>query len=72
MANGIKYTNFYHEQRETAELLKKHMIAAGLSTEGQVTDGTECLDCEIGPLLKARAERIAKQEADWAASHNLR
>jgi uncharacterized protein len=67
IANGIKYVNIYHVEPETAELLKKYMAAAGLSTEGQVTDGTECLDCEIAPLLKARAERIAKQEAEWAA-----
>ena len=68
VANGVKYTNLYHVQPETAELLKTLMTAAGLSIEGQLLDGSECLDCETYPgPFKENLQRMAKQEAEWAA-----
>jgi ankyrin repeat protein len=69
IANGIQYDCFYKLQADTAELLKKYMRAAGLSTEGQVTDGTECLDCfSTHPeVARAYSQRVNKQEAEWAA-----
>lgn len=66
IANGVKYTNLYHVQPETAQLLRKYMTAAGLSTEGQLLDGTECLDCETYPApFKANLDRMTRQEEDW-------
>ena len=69
IANGIQYDCFYKIQFETSALLKKYMTAAGLSTEGQVADGTECMDCfSTHPALsKAYQERVARQEEEFAA-----
>ena len=68
IANGIQYDCFYKVQSETAALLRKYMTAAGLSTEGQVADGTECMDCfATHPALsKAYQERVARQEQEFA------
>lgn len=70
VANGVQYDCFYKVQVDTSELLKKYLTAAGLSTEGQVSDGTECLDCfSTHPALaKAYLERVDRQEAEWPAS----
>ncbi len=67
IANGINYTDFYKQQAATAELLRQLMKVRGLSTEGQVADGKECLDC-----FNLRAndtldymERVKKMEAEF-------
>jgi uncharacterized protein len=45
MAKGAQYTEFYKEQPEVAAVLRKAMIARGISIENQVADPTLCVDC---------------------------
>ena len=54
--------------RSQIQLLAKLMQARGLSTEGQVADGTECLDCiqTHGDQARAALERDRKMEAEFA------
>jgi ankyrin len=68
VANGISYGDVFKQQPQTADLLKKLMQARGLSTEGQVADGTECLDCiqTHGDQARAALERDRKMEAEFA------
>jgi ankyrin repeat protein len=68
VASGIAYGDVYKQQPQTAELLKKLMADRGLSTEGQIADGTECLDCIQTHADQARAalERDRKMEAEFA------
>ena len=68
VANGISYGDVFKQQPQTAELLKRLMQARGLSTEGQVADGTECLDCIQTHSDQARAalERDRKMEEEFA------
>jgi ankyrin repeat protein len=67
VATGIAYGDVYKQQPQTAELLTKLMKERGLSTEGQVSDGTECLDCIQTHADQARAalERDKKMEAEF-------
>ena len=69
IANGIDYSDFYKVQIATAEFLKKLMTARGISIEGQVADGTECLDCiqTHADQIRAVAERDRKMEAEFNA-----
>jgi ankyrin repeat protein len=73
VANGVQYDCFYKVQTETADLLRKYMKAAGLSTEGQVSDGTECLDCFSTHPAQAKAylDRVNRQESEWTAGAQL-
>ncbi len=73
VANGVQYDCFYKVQTEVAELLKKYMSAAGIPTEGQTSDGTECLDCfSTHPALaRAYLERVQKQEAEWSSGESV-
>jgi ankyrin len=68
VASGISYGDVFKQQPQTADLLKKLMQARGLSTEGQVADGTECLDCiqTHGDQARAALERDRKMEAEFA------
>jgi len=68
IANGISHGDVFKQQPQTAELLKKLMTDRGISTEGQVADGTECLDCLQTHSDQARAaiERDAKMEKEFA------
>lgn len=68
VANGISHGDVFKQQPQTAELLKKLYQARGLSTEGQVADGTECLDCiQTHPdQAKAALERDIRMEAEFA------
>jgi ankyrin repeat protein len=68
IASGIAYGDVYKQQPQTAELLKKLLTDRGLSTEGQIADGTECLDCIQTHADQARAalERDKKMEAEFA------
>lgn len=68
IANGISHGDVFKQQPQTAELLKTLMTARGLSTEGHVTDGTECLDCLQTHADQARAalERDARMEKEFA------
>jgi 5-enolpyruvylshikimate-3-phosphate synthase len=68
VASGIAYGDVYKQQPQTAEFLKKLLTDRGLSTEGQIADGTECLDCIQTHADQARAalERDRKMEAEFA------
>jgi hypothetical protein len=57
-------------QPQTAKLLRQLMTARGLSTDGQLADGTECLDCIQTHQDQARAalERDRRMEAEFAKS----
>jgi ankyrin repeat protein len=68
VANGLSHGDVFKQQPQTAELLKRLMTARGLSTEGQVADGTECLDCiQTHPdQAKAALERDVRMEAEFA------
>jgi ankyrin repeat protein len=70
IAAGISYGDVFKQQPQTAELLKKMLHARGLPTEGQIADGTECLDCIQTHADQARAaiERDVRMEAEFAAA----
>ena len=74
IANGIDYSDFYKQQTATADLLRQLMKARGISTEGQVADGTECLDCiqTHADQIRALAERDRKMEAEFNAKNSPR
>ena len=67
VANGINYSDFFKAQPPTADLIRKLMQERGLSTEGQVADGKECMDClqTHGEEARAFRERDAKMEAEF-------
>jgi hypothetical protein len=69
VANGISYTDFFKAQTSTAELLRKLMQTRGLSTDGQVADGKECLDClqTHTELAREAMERDKRMEAEFNA-----
>ena len=69
VANGVSHGDVFKQQPQTARLLEKLMTARGLSTEGQVADGTECLDCiQTHPdQAKAALERDVRMEAEFAS-----
>ena len=70
VANGINYGDVFKQQPHTARLIETLMHARGLSTEGQVADGTECLDCIQTHADQARAalDRDVRMEAEFAAA----
>jgi ankyrin repeat protein len=74
VANGVSHGDVFKQQPQTAQLLEKLMTARGLSTEGQVADGTECLDCiQTHPdQAKAALERDVRMEAEFAAENARR
>jgi ankyrin repeat protein len=74
IANGIDYSDFFKQQTATADLLRQLMKARGISTEGQVSDGTECLDCiqTHADQIRALAERDKKMEAEFSAKNSGR
>ena len=45
IANGVFYSLFFKEQKDTANYLAKLMAARGISTEGMADDGRTCFDC---------------------------
>ncbi len=69
IANGLSYGDVFKQQPQTAELLRRMMTARGMSTEGQVSDGTECLDClqTRSDQAEAALARDRKMEAEFAA-----
>ena len=70
IANGISHGDVFKQQPQTAALLKTLMTSRGLSTEGQSSDGTECLDCIQTHADQARAalERDVRMEKEFAES----
>ena len=74
VANGLSHGDVFKQQPQTAELLKKLMTDRGLSSEGQVADGTECLDCiqTHADQAKAALERDVRMEAEFAATEAKR
>jgi ankyrin repeat protein len=74
VANGLSHGDVFKQQPQTARLLEQMMTARGLSIEGQVADGTECLDClQTHPdQAKAALERDVRMEAEFAAEQSKR
>jgi len=74
IANGLSYGDVFKQQPQTAQLLQKLMKDRGISTEGQVSNGTECLDCvQTHPdQAKAAIERDIRMEAEFAAQEKNR
>ncbi len=74
VANGLSHGDVFKAQPQTAELLTTLMKARGLSTAGQTSDGTECLDCiQTHPdQAKAALERDLRMEAEFAISEAKR
>jgi ankyrin repeat protein len=70
IASGISYGDVFKQQPQTAKLLEQLMAARGVSTKGQLADGTECLDCVQTHQDQARAalERDRRMEAEFAKS----
>ena len=68
IADGFSYSDFYKAQKHTAELLAKHMMEQGLSTEGEVIPGSVCFDCLQTRQDQARAarDRDERMEAEFA------
>ena len=67
VANGISFTEFFKAQPDTAALLRKLMQERGISTEGQVADGKECVDCARELGSPSAIERDKKLEADFTS-----
>jgi ankyrin repeat protein len=72
VANGINYSDFFKAQPPTADLLRKLMEERGLSTEGQVASGKECMDClqTHGEEVRDFNAREKKLEAEFNAQQN--
>ncbi len=66
IANGVFYSLFFKEQRETANLLGKLMADRGISTAGMADDGRTCFDCGRNDRSRRDAEgnRIAQPAPD--------
>ena len=45
IANGVFYSLFFKEQKDTANYLARLMTDRGISTEGMADDGRTCFDC---------------------------
>src|SRR5262249_47546539 len=71
VANGLSYSDFFKEQVNVANLLRKLMTAKGLSVEGQTIPASICFDCLQTRTDEARevVERDKRMEAEWAATH---
>ena len=53
LARGLTFAEFYVDQLETAELLRRLMEARGLPTENEVVDPEVCLDCVSNKRVRA-------------------
>lgn len=69
IANGVFYSLFFKEQRETASLLAKLMADRGISTEGMADDGKTCFDCGRNDGIRRDAEgrRLVQPTGDSKA-----
>ncbi|OFW26086.1 MAG: hypothetical protein A3H97_14060 [Acidobacteria bacterium RIFCSPLOWO2_02_FULL_65_29] len=56
IANGVFYSLFFKEQRNTAALLEKLMADRGISTAGMADDGRTCFDCGRNDRTRRDAE----------------
>ncbi len=68
VANGVFYSLFFKEQRETATLLENLMAARGMSTAGMADDGKTCFDCGRNDGIRRDAEgrRVVQPAEDKA------
>ena len=68
IANGLTYIDFFKQQVEAADVLKRLMTARGLPTEGHAIDAKVCLDCLQTRTDQARdvVERDRRMEAEFA------
>ena len=66
IANGVFYTLFFKEQRQTADLLERLMAERGISTAGMADDGRTCFDCGRNNRVSRDAEgtRVAQPKPD--------
>jgi len=62
IANGVFYSLFFKEQRDTARLLESLMTERGISTAGMADDGRTCFDCgrNDGTRRDANGNRIVQ------------
>lgn len=69
IANGVFYSLFFKEQRETATLLARLMAERGISTEGMADDGKTCFDCGRNDGIRRDAEgrRLVQPTGDQKA-----
>ena len=67
IATGVNYSDFFHIQQPTADLLSKLMKERGLSSEGQYAGVNLCVDClqTRADQIHAWLERDEKQEAEF-------
>ena len=66
VANGVFYSLFFKEQRDTAKLLETLMAERGISTAGMADDGKTCFDCGRNDGIRRDAEgrRIVQPAED--------
>jgi hypothetical protein len=75
IANGLSYADFYTDQPQTAELLRKLMQERRLPTDGEKIDPKVCLDCiqthaEERRVFLEREKRIDALAAAKLATQN--
>jgi ankyrin repeat protein len=66
IANGVFYSLFFKEQRDTARLLESLMAERGISTAGMADDGRTCFDCgrNDGTRRDANGNRVVQTAPD--------
>jgi ankyrin repeat protein len=66
IANGVFYSLFFKEQRQTADFLATLMAERGISTAGMADDGRTCFDCGRNNRVSRDAEgkRVAQPTPD--------
>jgi hypothetical protein len=67
VASGLSYSDFYKEQRHTADLMARLMKERGLSTNDSKIDASVCFDClqTHGDQSRAVVERDRRMEAEF-------
>jgi ankyrin repeat protein len=67
IANGLSYSDFYKEQRHTAELMARLMKERGIPTENSRIEASVCFDClqTHGDQSRNVAERDRRMEAEF-------
>ena len=70
IANGVFYTLFFKEQKQTADHLAKLMAERGISTAGMADEGRTCFDCGRNNRVSRDAEgnRVAQPAPDTVPS----
>lgn len=68
IANGLSYSDFFKEQKHTAELMARLMKERGISTENSKIEASVCFDClqTHGDQSRGVADRDRRMEAEFA------